>query len=76
MPAVEIQNFVPPEKVLNLDKTTSSFRGHERFCSDNLNKPRKWGMELHQVCDAATEYCYCFKIGTGKSREVYNLVHT
>ena len=63
-----------PGKELSLDEATCSFKGRVSFCSYNPNKPNKWGMKLYQVCDSASGYCCCFKIASGESSTVNDIV--
>ena len=63
-----------PGKQLSLDEATCPFKDRVNFRSYNSNKSHKWSIKLFEVCDAATGYCCCFNIATGKSCAVYNIV--
>ena len=56
-----------PSQHLSLDEGMIPWRGHLSSKAYSPDKPHKYGIKAHMVCDAKPGYCVKFKLYTGKT---------
>ncbi|XP_014680955.1 PREDICTED: uncharacterized protein LOC106820875 [Priapulus caudatus] len=58
-----------PGREISLNEGTCGFKGRVSFRVYNLDKPSKWGIKLHELCEAESGCCFEFEVFTGMERQ-------